>query len=92
MLKLGVVIAAVVGACWLGTVLLGGLFKLAFGLVGIAFGGVAGLFAVGLVGVVVASLVMMALLPLLLPVLFVAGLVWLAVRAAHPRDQVPASR
>lgn len=92
MLKLGVVIAAVVGACWLGAALLGGLFKLAFGLVGVVFGGLAGLFAVGVVGVVVASLVMLALLPLLLPVLFVAGLVWLVVRATQPREQIPASR
>lgn len=92
MLKLGVVIAAVVAACWLGAALLGGLFKLAFGLVGVVFGGLAGLFAVGVVGMVVASLVMLALLPLLLPVLFVAGLVWLIVHAAHPREQVSAAR
>jgi hypothetical protein len=92
MLKLGVVIAAVVGFCWLGAALLGGLFKLVFGLLGVVFGGLAGLFTVGVVGVVVASLVMLALLPLLLPVLFVAGLVWLTVHAAQPRGQVTASR
>lgn len=92
MLKLGVVIAAVVAACWFGAALLGGLFKLTFGLLGVVFGGLAGLFAVGVTGVIVASLVVLALLPLWLPVLFVAGLVWLVVRAAQPRGQVPAAR
>ncbi len=91
MLKLGVVIAAVVAACWLGVALLGGLFKLMFGLAGAVFGGLAGLAAAGVVAMVVVSLTLLALLPLLLPVLFVAGLVWLVVRAAQPRNQVPAA-
>lgn len=92
MLKLGVVIAAVVAACWFGAALLGALFKLTFGLLGVVFGGLAGLFAVGVTGVIVASLVMLALLPLWLPVLFVAGLVWLVVHAAQPRNRVPVAR
>ena len=92
MLKLGVVVAAIVAACWLGVALLGGLFKLTFGLAGAVFSGLAGLFAVGVVGAVVVSLVLLALLPLFLPVLFVVGLVWLAARAAQPRGQVPAAR
>lgn len=92
MLKLGVLTAAVVGACWLGVALLGGLFKLAFGLVGAVFGGLAGLFAAGVVAALAASLLLLALLPLLLPVLFVAGLVWLVVHAARPSPQAPAAR
>lgn len=92
MLKLGVLIAAVVAACWLGLALLGGLFKLGFGLVGALLGGLAGLFAAGVVAMVAASLLLLALLPLLMPVLFVAGLVWLVAHVARPRERATAAR
>jgi len=71
---------------------IGGVFELFFGLLGLVLGaigtvfgllvgGLATLFAGGIVLLVLGALA----LPLLLPVLLVAGLVWLIVRAASPR-------
>lgn len=81
MLKLGVLAAAVIGACWLLT---GGLFKLMFGFAGAVFGGLLGLFVGGLLVLCVVPIVLLALLPLVLPTLCLAALVWVIVRAAQP--------
>jgi hypothetical protein len=48
-------------------------------------GGLFGLFALGAAALLVLPIVLFALLPLLLPALFVAGLVWLIVHASRPR-------
>lgn len=82
---------AIVG---LGFKLVGGIFELVFGLFGIVLGaigtvfglligGLAMLFAGGIVLLVFGALA----LPLLLPLLFIVGIVWLVVRAASPRPQ-----
>jgi hypothetical protein len=72
--------------------LVGGVFELIFGLLGavlgaigtvfgLLVGGLATLFAGGIVLLVLGALA----LPLLLPVLLVVGVVWLIVRASTPR-------
>lgn len=83
MLKLGVVLAAVIGAFWLLT---GGLFKSIFGFAGAIFGGLIGLFVAGMLALLVVPIVLLALLPLLLPALCMAALVWVIVRAAQPAE------
>src|SRR6185312_13576562 len=88
MLKLGVLVAAVIGVFWLLT---GGLFKLMFGFVGAVFGGLVGLFVAGMLALFVVPIVLLALLPLLLPALFIAALVWVIVRAAQPEHPAPAA-
>lgn len=79
MLGLGIVLLVVGSGLWLGGVLLAGLFKLTFGLLG----GLIGFFAVGFAALLVVPIVLFALLPLWLPVLFVAGIVWLIVYASR---------
>ncbi|MES2403631.1 MAG: hypothetical protein V4567_04730 [Pseudomonadota bacterium] len=86
MLKLGVLVAAVIGACWLLT---GGLFKLMFGFAGAVFGGLLGLFVAGLLALFVIPIVLFAVLPLLLPALCVVALVWIIVRASQPGSPAP---
>ncbi|KRF01844.1 hypothetical protein ASG87_10055 [Frateuria sp. Soil773] len=86
-----IVVVSLFGALWLAASLIGVVFKLTFALIGGLFGMVAG--AVGLVfgGIallVVAPLVAIALLPLCLPVLLLAALVWAIVRA---NKRAPAS-
>jgi hypothetical protein len=89
MLKLGVVVAAVIGACWLLT---GGLFKLMFGFAGALFGGLLGLFVGGVLVLCVVPIVLLALLPLLLPALCIAALVWIIVRASQPENPAPVAQ
>jgi hypothetical protein len=89
MFELGILVLAVVGACWLFGALIGGLFKLTFGLLGALIGGLFGLFLAGLVVLLVVPIVLFALLPLMLPALCIAALVWLIVRASQPRDPEP---
>lgn len=84
MVGLGIVLLAVCGGLWFCGALIAGLFKLTFGLLGGLLAGVFGMFAVGLVMLLVLPIVFFALLPLWLPVLFLGGLVWLIVRASHP--------
>lgn len=55
--------------------LIGGVFSIIGGLLGVVFGGVA-LLAIG-------PLVLLAMLPALLPVLMIAGFIWLIVRATR---------
>lgn len=92
MLELGMLVLIVVGACWLFGAVIGGLFKLTFGLLGALFGGLFGLFAVGLAAMLVLPIVFFALLPLLLPALCIAALVWVVVHASrsHPEPPRPA--
>lgn len=89
MLELGIVILAVVGACWLFGALIVGLFKLTFGLLGAVFGGLFGLFALSIAALLVLPIVFFALLPLLMPALFVVGLVWLIVHASRTHPEPP---
>lgn len=92
MLELGVVVLAVAGVCWLFGALIGGLFKLVFGLAGALLGGLFVLLAAGLAALFVIPVVLFALLPLLAPVLCVAALVWLAVRVSRPSHPAPTAR
>ena len=92
MLELGIVVACVVGACWLFGALLGGLFKLTFGFFGLLFGGLFGLFTLGLVALLVVPIVLLAMLPLLMPALFVAAVVWLIVHASRSTPPAPSAR
>jgi hypothetical protein len=91
MLELGIVVLAVAGVCWLFGALIGGLFKLVFGLAGALLGGVFAVFVAGFVALLVVPIVLFALLPLLAPVLCVAGLVWLIVRATRPHPSTTAA-
>lgn len=86
------VLVAVLGSLWLLGSLLGFVFKLVFGLIGGVFSLVGGLLALVFGGVVMLAMLpvfALMMLPLLLPVLLVAGIVWLIVRAARP--QAPAA-
>lgn len=89
MLKLGVLLVVVFGAFWLFAALIGGLFKLTFGIIGALLGGLFGLFVLSMAALLVLPIVFFALLPLLMPVLFIAGLVWLIVRASRTRTEPP---
>lgn len=91
-------VAAVVllGMLWFMGSLIGLVFKLVFGLIGGVFslvGGVIGVVFGALALLVIGPLVMLAMLPALLPVLMIAGLVWLVVRATRrPMVVQPAPR
>ncbi|HJR13174.1 MAG TPA: hypothetical protein VJ833_04670 [Rhodanobacteraceae bacterium] len=89
MFELGILVLVVVGACWLFGALVAGLFKLTFGLIGALVGGLFGLFFVGLAALLVVPIVLFALLPLMLPALCIAALVWLVVRASRPAQPTP---
>ncbi|HEU4669256.1 MAG TPA: hypothetical protein VFR91_00990 [Dyella sp.] len=86
------VLVMVVGFLWLAASLVGFVFKLAFALVGGVIGLMAGLMGL-LVGalalLLVAPVVLLALLPVMLPVLALAALVWLVVRASHRPAPLP---
>jgi hypothetical protein len=89
MIEFGLLLlVAFVGAIWLMAALIGGLFKLVFGFFGLMFGGVFALFGVGLAALVIVPILAIALLPLLIPALGLALLVWLIVHAT--RKPVPA--
>lgn len=87
MLKLGMLVALVVGACWFFGALVGGLFKLTFGLFGVLLGGLFSVFALGVSALLVVPIVLFALLPLLLPVLGIAAVVWLIVHASRAQHE-----
>lgn len=89
MLKLGVLVMAVIGACWVFGALLGGVFKLTFGLFGAVLGGLVSVFALGLVALLVFPIVLFVLLPMLLPVLCIVALVWFVVRATRTQSEPP---
>ena len=69
MFEIAVVLLAVFGAVWLFGALVVGAFKLTFGLLGVIFGGLFGLFALAIAALVVVPVVLFAVLPVLLPVL-----------------------
>lgn len=89
MFTLGILVALVVGACWFFGALVGGLFKLTFGLFGVLLGGLFSVLALALAALLVVPIVLFALLPLLLPVLGVAVVVWLIVRASRAQHEPP---
>ena len=91
MLEFGLLVLVVGGVLWLFGALIVGVFKLTFGLLGALFGGLFGLFAVAVAALLVLPIVLFALLPLLLPALCIAGLVWLIVHASrtHHEPQQP---
>lgn len=92
MFGLAVLVALVVGACWFFGALLGGLFKLTFGLFAVLFSGLIGVFVLGLTVLLVLPILLFALLPMLLPVLGIAALVWLVVHASRAQHApAPAS-
>lgn len=84
------VLVAIVGAFWLMAALIGGLLKLTFGLLGAMFGGVFALFGIGVAALVVVPILALALLPLLIPALGLALLVWLIVHATRKPAPAPA--
>lgn len=87
MLEFGLLVLVVGGALWLSGALIVGVFKLTFGLLGALFGGLFGLFALATAALLVLPIVVFALLPLLLPALCVAGLVWLIVHASRTHHE-----
>ncbi|MGH8216210.1 MAG: hypothetical protein ACREPZ_11025 [Rhodanobacteraceae bacterium] len=89
MFELGVLLLVGFGAFWLFAALIVGVFKLTFGLLGAIFGGLFGMFAIAIVGLLVLPIVLFALLPVLMPLLFVAGLVWLIVHASRTPSEPP---
>jgi hypothetical protein len=89
MFEIAVVLLAVLGAVWLFGALVVGAFKLTFGLLGMIFGGLFGLFALAVTALVVIPVVLFAMLPVLLPALCVVGLVWLIVHASRPHAGPP---
>lgn len=92
MIELGLLgLFAIFAVFWLFAVLIGAVFKLIFGLIGAVFGAFGAIFGgffavlgIGIGALVVVPVALFALLPLALPVLFLASMVWLIVRAARP--------
>jgi hypothetical protein len=89
-------IAVMVGALWIVGSVIGLVFKLVFCLVGGMFhllAGAIGLFIGGLVMLLVLPIIALSLLPVALPALLVFGLVWAIVHAGRkPAAAQPASR
>lgn len=86
MIELFVMVLLAVGALWFAFALIGLVFKVTFALVGGLFGllaGMVGLLIGGVVLLMVAPFVLLALLPLCLPALLMVGLVWAIVHAAR---------
>lgn len=85
MITMSVLLMVLVGV-WLALALIGAVFKLTFALVGGLFhllGAVLGLLFGGLALLIVAPIVALALLPLCLPVILLAAVIWAIVRASH---------
>lgn len=91
MLEFGLLVLVVGGVLWLSGALIVGVFKLTFGLLGALFGGLFGLFALAAAALLVLPIVVFALLPLLLPALCIAALVWLIVHASRTHHEPPRS-
>lgn len=92
MIELFVMVLLAVGALWFAFALIGLVFKVTFALVGGLFGllaGMVGLLIGGVVLLMVAPFVLLALLPLCLPALLMVGLVWAIVHAARRKPAVP---
>jgi hypothetical protein len=86
------VLIAVIGSLWLAGAVLMLVLKLVFGVIGGVFSIIGGVVALLLGGAVLLAMLPVfafMLLPLCLPLLLVAGVVWLIVRAT--RRPVPAA-
>lgn len=80
------VLLMVVFGIWLGAVTIGLMFKLVFALVGGLFsmvGALLGMFFGGIALLIAVPIVALALLPVCLPVIVLAAVVWAIVRAAR---------
>lgn len=80
------VVGVVVGGLWILGSVIGLMFKLVFGLIGGVFSllaGALGLFIGGLVMLLVLPIVALSLLPVCLPALIVFGLIWAIVHVAR---------
>jgi hypothetical protein len=92
MFAMSVLLMLVLGV-WLAVATIGLVFKLTFGLIGVLFslvGAVLGVVLGGIALLVAAPLVALALLPLCLPVIVLAAIVWAIVRIARgPAQQAP---
>ncbi len=76
---------------WLVFALLGAVLKLVFGIIGGVFslvGGILGAIVGGVLMLLVAPVVALALLPVLLPVAFLAFIVWAIARSSRRPDVV----
>jgi hypothetical protein len=79
-------IGVVVGGLWIVGSIIGLMFKLVFGLIGgvfSLFAGALGLVIVGLVMLLVLPIVALSLLPVCLPALLLFGLIWAIVHVAR---------
>jgi hypothetical protein len=94
-LMVAAVLLVLFGGLWLLLKLIGGLFELVFGLVGALFGAIGA--AIGMVfaviGVLFAAVLVLVvgaavLLPIVLPLAFLAGLIWLIARVVSGRPTV----
>lgn len=88
-------IAIVVGALWIVGSVIGLIFKLVFGLIGGVFSllaGALGLFIGGLVMLFVLPLIALSLLPVFLPALILFGAIWAIVHLARRPSTTPVSR
>jgi hypothetical protein len=86
-------VAVIVGGLWIVGSVIGLVFKLVFGLIGGVFSllaGALGLFIGGLVMLLVLPVVALSLLPVCLPALMLFGLIWAIVHVARrPRPAAP---
>jgi hypothetical protein len=91
MIAIGMVVMAV-ATLWLVIAAIGFVFKLAFAVVGGVFsliGALLGLVFGAVALLFVGPLILLAMLPALLPVLFVVGTVWLIARATRSTPAAP---
>lgn len=91
MIAIGMIMMVVV-ALWLVLAAIGVVFKLAFAVIGGVFslvGAVLGLVFGAVALLFVAPLIALAMLPALLPILFLVGAVWLIVRATRSTHAAP---
>jgi hypothetical protein len=88
-------IGLLVGGLWIVGSVIGLIFKLAFGVVHVVFGllaGFIGLFIAGLVMLLVLPIVALSLLPVFLPALLLFGLIWTIVHVARRPTAAPVVR
>ncbi|HEY9133151.1 MAG TPA: hypothetical protein VIM98_15465 [Dyella sp.] len=91
MITIGILMMVLVGL-WFAAAVIGVVFKIAFTLIGGIFsviGALIGLVVGGIMLVVLAPLFALALLPAALPILLLAGAIWLIVRATHSTPHAP---
>jgi hypothetical protein len=91
MIAIGMLVM-VVATLWLVVAAIGFVFKLAFAIIGGVFsviGALLGLVIGAVVLLCIAPLIILAMLPALLPLLFVVGAVWLIVHATRSTRATP---